>query len=332
MDKPIVSICCITYNHSLYIKDAIEGFLKQRTSFNFEIIIHDDASTDETKAIIEKYVSKYPNKINFFYQTENQYSKGVRGIAAKFTFPQARGKYIALCEGDDYWTDPHKLQKQVDFLEKNKEYSSCAHASFCIYMSKNGNQTENEITDQFKQNNKIDFDSDVSIYELFSSYPFQTATFLMRRHEFEKKKNWLNILKQGDINLFIIMGSIGKIRKFKKPMSVYRIHVDGISSNWENTNNQGESKPAVKTLKFGVSQIKGLIKLRSLYISDLENINRGINMRITQYIDQCVTEKNGKNFFKFLIYYLKVTNIYNIRIYWLLGSIKNILMNLSLKK
>jgi len=109
-DDPIVSICCITYNHEKYIRDAIEGFLMQKTLFPIEILIHGDASTDKTADIIKEYEVKYPDIIKPIYQTENQFSKGV-SISATYQFPRARGKYIAICEGDDYWTDPHKLQK-----------------------------------------------------------------------------------------------------------------------------------------------------------------------------------------------------------------------------
>lgn len=323
--RPVmVSIIVATYNHEGFIEKALDGFLQQITNFRVEIIINDDASTDRTASIIKKFENKYQKLFVCVYQNTNQYSKGIKPWV-DVLFPMAQGKYLAICDGDDFWIDKNKLQKQVDFLEKNKEYSACAHTSDCVYLSKNGDRTENEITNSFKQNNKIDFDTDVSVFELFSSYPFQTATFMMKRHEFESKKKWLNTLKQGDINLFIIMGSIGKIRKFKKPMSVYRIHGDGVSSIWESSNNQRESKPAVQTLKFGVDQINGLIKLRSLYKSELSEVNKGINQRITQYIDQSVTEKQIKYYFKFLIQYLKVTNIYSIRAYWLIGSIKNIL-------
>lgn len=115
IDKPVVSICCITYNHEPYIEDALKGFLIQETDFPFEILIHDDASTDRTADIIRKYEAKYPRLIKPIYQVENQYSQGVK-ISAKFNYPRAKGEYIAICEGDDYWIDKHKIQKQYDLI------------------------------------------------------------------------------------------------------------------------------------------------------------------------------------------------------------------------
>ncbi len=122
MDKikdPLVSICCITYNHEDYIRDAIESFLMQETDFSFEIVMHDDASTDTTADIIREYEKKYPDIIKPIYQTENQYSKGKRVVL--FALKAASGKYIALCDGDDYWIDPLKLQKQITAMEKHPE-------------------------------------------------------------------------------------------------------------------------------------------------------------------------------------------------------------------
>lgn len=121
MNVPLVSICCLAYNHEIFIRQSLDGFLMQKTNFSFEVLIHDDASPDKTADIIREYESKYPDIIKPIYQIENQYSKGV-GVTRQFQFPRAQGKYIALCEGDDYWTDPLKLQKQVDFLEANEDY------------------------------------------------------------------------------------------------------------------------------------------------------------------------------------------------------------------
>src|SRR5699024_4878444 len=122
-----VSISCITYNHENYIRDTLDGFLMQETEFPFEILIHDDASTDKTPQIIKEYQSRYPNLFNPIYQSENQLSKGGISPNLEFNYPRATGKYIALCDGDDYWTNPYKLEKQVQFLERNEKFVGVTH-------------------------------------------------------------------------------------------------------------------------------------------------------------------------------------------------------------
>lgn len=134
---PLVSISCITYNHEPYIVQALDGFLMQKTSFPFEVLVHDDASTDRTADIIREYEKKFPEIIKPLYEEENQWIKGRRG-SAEFNFPRAKGKYIALCEGDDYWIDENKLQMQVDFLEKNPEYGMC-YTNFNLVSEKSKN-------------------------------------------------------------------------------------------------------------------------------------------------------------------------------------------------
>ncbi|MFJ8064763.1 glycosyltransferase family 2 protein [Psychrobacillus sp. NPDC096426] len=130
MENILVSISCIAYNHEKYIADAIDSFLMQQTNFKYEILIHDDASTDRTAEIIRKYEKKYPELVKPIYQIENQYSKGVDVF--KVNDERAIGKYVALCEGDDYWTDIYKLQKQVDYMEKHPECSLCVHAGHVV--------------------------------------------------------------------------------------------------------------------------------------------------------------------------------------------------------
>lgn len=132
--NPIVSICCVTFKHGKYIRQCLDGFVKQKTNFEFEILVHEDASTDETAEIVKEYELKYPELFRCVYQSENQFLK--QNTLVNILFKMAKGKYIAICEGDDYWTDPYKLQKQVDFLEANPEYSFCV-ANTRIVNSKN---------------------------------------------------------------------------------------------------------------------------------------------------------------------------------------------------
>lgn len=126
-----VTVVCTAYNQEKYITDAIEGFLMQETDFDYEIIIHDDASIDQTPSIIREYQKKYPQKIKIIMQTENKYSKG-ENIIEKYMLPLAQGDYIALCEGDDYWTNAFKLQKQVEALDNHPEVDVCAHSAIVV--------------------------------------------------------------------------------------------------------------------------------------------------------------------------------------------------------
>lgn len=128
-EKPLVSIICHTYNHVEYIADALNGFLMQQTEFPYEIIVHDDASTDGTADIVRSYAEQFPGIIRPIFQTSNQFRHGSK--PPQFSFPVSQGKYIALCEGDDYWLDPSKLQIQVRFMEENPEFALCGHDA-CI--------------------------------------------------------------------------------------------------------------------------------------------------------------------------------------------------------
>lgn len=136
MQEPVISIICNTYNQEKYIADALESFLMQQVSVPFEILVHDDASTDGTADVIRAYEQRFPEIVKPIYQTENQYSKGV-SITTEIQIPRAKGKYIAFCEGDDYWTNSQKLQIQYDFMESHSQISACCHAYSMVDKEKN---------------------------------------------------------------------------------------------------------------------------------------------------------------------------------------------------
>src|SRR5690554_1840605 len=151
---PLVSIGCLTYNHELYIRDAIEGFLMQKTTFPVKIVVFEDCSTDKTASIIKEYEEKNPNLFTVFNQPVNTWGKPIRKEAKKvYENEKNKAKYIALCEGDDYWTDPLKLQKQVDFLEENSDFSFSFHDALVIQGNSGkqqpriGNRKINETVD-----------------------------------------------------------------------------------------------------------------------------------------------------------------------------------------
>ena len=128
VNEILVSVICNTYNQEDYIRDALESFIMQKTNFKFEVLVHDDASTDNTANIIREYEQKYPEIIKPIYQTVNQYSQKIP-ISLTYQIPRAKGKYLAACEGDDFWTDPYKLQKQYDAMELHPDVDMCAHTA-----------------------------------------------------------------------------------------------------------------------------------------------------------------------------------------------------------
>lgn len=219
--EPLVSICCITYNHENYIRDAIEGFLMQKTSFPIEIIIHDDASTDNTAQIIKEYEDKYPDLFCNIFQNENQWSKGGGSIYARFVYPQARGKYIALCEGDDYWTDPLKLQKQVDFLEENPDYG-LVHTNFVINNTKTGIK---QISNGYFLNGQT-----IEDY-LVGKFHIATLTTCFRKDLLDKIDS--SYLKQnfsmGDHPMWIEFMRFSKIKYLSDTTATYNIIINSAS-------------------------------------------------------------------------------------------------------
>lgn len=218
--KPVVSICCATYNHSSYIRQCLDGFVTQKTSFSFEVIVHDDASTDGTQDIIREFAARYPDIIKPIYQTENQYSKGVR-INLTYIFPRIKGKYVAICEGDDYWTDPYKLQKQVDFLESHPDYVMCS-SRFDKYWQESG-LLEEDPDKKFKG-------ADYDLQNLIGGkWLTQTLTVMYRRSALDLKR-YEQYGMSLDMILFYELLKHGKGYCFPEVMGVYRYHKGGVWS------------------------------------------------------------------------------------------------------
>lgn len=219
-ETPLVSICCHTYNHEIYIRDALEGFIMQKTDFPFEVIVHDDASTDMTTEIIREYEAEYPDVINPIYQNENQFSKGIR--PSTITFKVAKGKYIAFCEGDDYWTDPLKLQKQVDFLENNPNYVICYHDAHIL-------DETNKIISKSKlpENSKKDF----SGLEMKKGKAFILTLSACFRNVISEFPEETKYVKNGDKFLFSLLGEFGDGKYLENILpAAYRVHSGGIWS------------------------------------------------------------------------------------------------------
>jgi glycosyltransferase involved in cell wall biosynthesis len=229
---PLVSIVCITYNHNSYIRQCIDGFLMQKTTFRFEIVINDDASTDNTDIIIQEYVEKYPNLIIPIFQKENQYSQGINP-GFEFVFPKCRGKYIAICEGDDYWMDPLKLQKQIDFLEKNEEYG-------LVYCD------ADKLYDKTKIIEKNSFKSKIGIIKntfddfLMNAWFLAPCTWVIRSKTLDNIKSQLNNKYiVGDLPLLLGISGISKIGYINESMAVYRV-LSNSASHFKDHRKQSE--------------------------------------------------------------------------------------------
>ncbi len=226
--KPLVSICCITYNHEDYIAKTLDGFLMQKTDFAFEVLIHDDASTDKTGDIIREYASRYPGIIYPIIQEKNQYSQGISNISGAFNFPRARGKYICMCEGDDYWTDVNKLQLQADYMENNPDCALCFHSAAIEV-------TDGSITDGRMRPYKSD--RKVTPEEIIDKpYGYPTASLMFPTAFVKELPDYYVNCPIGDIPLQLMMAAHGYGYYFDKDMAVYRV---GGSVSWSVQMKQG---------------------------------------------------------------------------------------------
>lgn len=244
MDEIMVSVCCSVYNHEKYLRKCLDGFIMQKTNFKFEVLIHDDASTDNSAEIIREYERKYPNMIKPIYQKENQYSKKVK-INLKYQYPRAKGKYIALCEGDDYWCDEKKLQMQFDAMETNPDCVLCVHIT--RHIDENGNLRPGRFPDFKITENIIPKQKFQKIMVSERNYPFHTSSyFIQTQHLKEVAKGKVNFIMQskvGDIPLLMYLATKGSVFYIPKEMSRYRLQ--SIGSYSERVSNNPKFQEAV---------------------------------------------------------------------------------------
>ncbi len=211
---PVVSIWCITYNHADFIRDAIEGFLMQETTFPVEIFVHDDASTDGTADIVREYAERYPQLFWTVLQKENQWSKSTGHILS--TLKQQRGEFVAFCEGDDFWTDENKLELQVRFLEENPNYSICFHR--VRVLSNTGNLVDDPLEARFE---KIQT-SYATRFDLIKHGNFINTASAMYRNDELNYPPEVSRSPVGDYLLHICRSEQGHIHRLNESMAVYR--------------------------------------------------------------------------------------------------------------
>ena len=212
MDEVLVTVWCTTYNHAPYVRDALEGFLSQKTNFRYEVVIHDDASTDGTEEILREYEEKYPDIFRVFYEEENQYSQGKhRQVVESIVRNEFRGKYVAICEGDDFWIDSHKLQIQAGYLENHPE---------CVLVANNSLRVNN-ITHKIETLNEYGEDKDITPGEVieFRQACFRFSSVMVRKEMLYYANSFPNC-NLGDWPLYLYAITKGKIHYFERIMSV----------------------------------------------------------------------------------------------------------------
>ena len=310
-EKPIVSICCITFNHARYIRACLDGFIMQKTNFSFEVLINDDCSTDGTIDILKEYSERYPNIIKPIFHDENQYSKGIRRILATFVYPKVKGKYVALCEGDDYWTDPLKLQKEVDFLESNPDYG-LVYTGARVLQEKTGVLSENLSCQQ----------NYVSL--LTNEDRIITLTTCFRKELLKKFHQDITCCSQwlmGDLPLWLYFSFYSKIKWLPEITGVYRFLQNSASHSSDINKKIQFSLSAFECRKYfdeRFSHGQYFKQIATFEFNDLCKISICYNKSIFKVLFDFV-RKNSlfslKNIIKIALYSTKIGRKYHVKKY-----------------
>ncbi len=223
---PLLSAICLAFNHEDYISQALDGMLMQETDFPFEIVINDDCSTDNTVAILKEYAEKYPSIIRLILQKENQYSKGIK--IEILLIKEAVGKYIAICEGDDYWTDPHKLQIQLDVMRAVENCQMSFHSALDVWVDKS---KKDSVSTKRANGNRLFTTKEV----ILGGGGFcPTASLIIEKEAIAAMPQWIYGPLNGDYYLQIFGSLKGGALYIDRTMSVYRRNAAGSwSSNMQ---------------------------------------------------------------------------------------------------
>lgn len=315
MNDIIVSACIITYNQEKYIEQCLQGAVEQKVNFSYEIIVGDDCSTDRTSEIIRRYSAQYPSLIKHLRREKNL------GMNKNWveTIKNCSGRYIAICEGDDYWTDPNKLQKQVEFLDSHSEFSLSFHNALIVY--ENGNNQTIPFCDP-------DQKATSALPDIIKKNFIPTASIVFRKANVENIPNWFNKIKTADWALHILNARHGKLGYLNEIMSVYRIHDNGIwtsLSEEENINAKIEFFQKINdylNYKYDEHISINLRSLRERLARIIKNEPGFSN--ITEYGEFLNPEMSIENMDKYLVRYSILNAIKNI-----LPELKGVLLDIG---
>jgi len=327
-EQPLVSVICLAYNHEKFIRKCLDGFVMQKTDFAFEVIVHEDASTDKTADIVREYQEKYPEIIKPIFQSENQYSKGHLGNMAEKICSNITGKYTAYCDGDDYWTDEYKLQIQADFLESHPEFSMCSGGYY------RNNIIDSKLNEQsvFVSENPVglvyDYKTAIGLWCRYT-YPltimYRTNIFLDYCKSFSK-----NFKSSVDIHLVYFALQHGNGYYFSRQLASYTVHTGGVWSGlddfekiktnqnlykglWEYTK---DGVFVEKLLNFTVSLLKNFWRLsieeRKELLNDVKKLNLQVPADYLEQISQSVINRYIKQPRKTLRFTVHLTDHCNL--------------------